>query len=106
MARPLSNIKSRDEFFVTLERARARLVEEAARTPEYFLWPLMLRQLDAMHEWTAGGREPTPEERERITVGTLAARELDTVDDAAVAAIGRDLSELQYFFQVHYPDVA
>ncbi|MEZ4390645.1 MAG: hypothetical protein R3A48_06075 [Polyangiales bacterium] len=106
MARPFSKITSRDEFFVTLERTHARLAEESARTPEYDLWPLMLRQLDAMREWTAGGREPSAEERERVTVGTLAARELDTVDDAALASLGQDLSELQYFFQVHYPDVA
>ena len=106
MPRAFSKITRRDEFFVTLERALTRLAEESARTPGYYLWPLMLRQLDAMREWTAGGREPTPEERERITVGTLAARELDTVDDAALASLGQDLSELQYFFQVHYPDVA
>jgi hypothetical protein len=100
--RPLSAIKNRDDFFATLARARAKLAARAAADPRYPLWASMIRQLDAMAQWTANGRIPTDEERDKITVGTLVVRELEPIEEIELYKLGQDLHELQYYFQVHY----
>ena len=38
-------------------------------------------QLDAMQRWTANGREPAADERKTISVGVIAARNLDAEGD-------------------------
>ncbi|MFO0647173.1 MAG: hypothetical protein U0326_13110 [Polyangiales bacterium] len=100
--RPYSALKNRDDFFTALARARAGLMARAAADPQYALWPMMIRQLDAMAQWTANGRIPTTEERDRISVGTLVVRELEPIEEIELYKLGQDLHELQYYFQVHY----
>jgi hypothetical protein len=36
------------------------------------------RQLDALYEWTRGGRCPSQDEKDRLNFGLIASRELDT----------------------------
>jgi hypothetical protein len=100
--RPLSALKNRGDFFTALARARQGLSARAAAEPKYALWAMMVRQLDAMAEWTADGRIPTDAERDRISVGTLVVRELEPIEEIELYKLGQDLHELQYYFQVHY----
>jgi hypothetical protein len=90
------------QVFTTLQRARQALAERVAADLQYWLWPVMLRQLDAMAEWTADGRIPRKDERDKISVGTLVVRELDPITNIDLYKLGQDLHELQYYFQVHY----
>jgi hypothetical protein len=66
----------------------------------------MLRQIDAMEQWTSNGRVPLERERDSINVGTLVVRELEPIDDLDLYKLGQDLHELQYYFQVHYGNEA
>jgi hypothetical protein len=48
-------------------------------------------QLDALERWTANGREPTPAERQTISVGIIAVRELDDVPDPQIKTLVQKL---------------
>lgn len=94
-----SGIGNREEFMATLERARSALSARAEADPQYGLWRVMLRQLEAMFEWSAGGQTPSQAERDQMTVGTLAVPELEPIDAIDCYRLGQDLHELQYYFQ-------
>ena len=54
-------------------------------------------QLDALERWSANGREPTPAERKSISVGILAARELDDVRDPEIQVLAGKLHSVQSY---------
>jgi len=101
MKPPLSDIKTRRQFQTILTQTREELERRAAAEPAYPLWQSLLAQLRAMEQWTADGRVPTKEERDRILVGTMAMRELEPTDDIPLYELCQALHELQYYFQEH-----
>lgn len=69
-------IKTRSEFFDVLERTRVE-ARRIAGGGEFWVFPSIVAQLDAIKSWTADGRTPTQEEKDRITMGYYAVREFD-----------------------------
>lgn len=101
MKPPLSDITSRRQFHKVLTETRDALNARIATDPNG-PWRTLLTQVQAMETWTQGGRVPTQEEREKIFVGTFAAREFEPTSDIPLYKLSQALQELQYYFQVHY----
>ena len=73
-----SSLKTFDEFDRLLGEARAELQAMLEAEPEDRAMISVKRQLDAVHEWTRGGRCPAQDEKDRLNFGLIASRELDT----------------------------
>jgi len=73
-----SSLKTFEEFDHLLAQARAELDAMVAAEPGDGAIVSVKRQLDAVHEWTRGGRCPTQDEKDRLNFGLIASRELDT----------------------------
>lgn len=70
----------------------------AAASPSYEVYQVILRQLEAMRDWTSGGRTPDGKQRESIDIGLIAVRELDISPDLAVDDLSDRLQVLNYAF--------
>jgi hypothetical protein len=92
-------IDSREAFFRVLAEARALTADLVRASPAHGVARSLAGQLDAMKQWTDAGRAPTDEERGRITVGLIAARELDQPHDARIVALAAKLHALQQYFE-------
>jgi hypothetical protein len=88
------SIKTRGEFEAELKEAIYQADQHLAKAPHYAPMQVVRRQLEAMQKWTQGGRTPTPDERAKIQIGLIAAREFD--DDEPLAEL---CHKLNYFFQ-------
>jgi|CXWL01.1.fsa_nt_gi hypothetical protein len=95
-------IKTRREFHEVLARTREVAVRRGAGSP-LPMHDSIVAQLDAMGDWTANGRTPTPEERDRITIGLYAIREMDPPMDDAEADHAECLVQLAGYFE-EWPD--
>src|SRR5262245_56825721 len=95
-------IRTREDFFRILESTTTEIDGFVAREPAYPVWGLLQRQLHAMREWTANGADPTPDQRGRISIGLLAARELEPAPDAAIEDLTTRLHLLNYYWR-HWP---
>jgi hydrogenase maturation factor len=91
-------IKTRAEFFEVLERTIATARQRAAASP---LWAhaSILAQLEAMRDWTKGGRAPLAEERARITMGFIAVREFEAEGEADGGSFLECLVQLAGYFE-------
>jgi len=90
----LTTADFRADLEVTLQLAR----ERCASVPDYKVYQRILMELEAMREWTGGGRNPTVAERKRIDIGLMAVRELEGVDDPALDDFCGHLHGLNYAF--------
>ncbi|HVK65785.1 MAG TPA: immunity protein Tsi6 family protein [Polyangium sp.] len=97
-------IDSRKEFFEVLEQTRTEAEARFQRAPRSALYESIARQLDAMQSMTASGRTPTEDERESITIGLLAARELEPAQDLDLADFIERLHELNGYFTAWPPN--
>ncbi len=81
---PAWYIKTRAEFFEVLART-LKVAGRLSASSQFWTYASIEAQLRAMSDWTAAGRTPTPEERDRITIGLIAIREFDAepVDEEA-----------------------
>ena len=91
-------IKTRSEFFDVLESTIAIASAKASKVPAFGLYQNVLRQLLAMREWTANGRTPDQDERERNDIGLIAVREIDPQDDDESADFHELLVQLDGYF--------
>lgn len=94
-------ITSRDEFFRTLAATAAELDDLVAQTPTYTTWRLLQEQLRAMTHWSAQG-DPTPEQRARVSIGLVAARELEPPATPEMGDLINRLHMLNYAWK-HWP---
>src|SRR5262245_27496420 len=92
-------IRSREAFLKILETTAAEIDGFVVREPAYPVWGVLQRQLHAMREWTANGAEPTPTQRQRISIGLVAARELEPAPDAAIENLVTRLHLLNYYWR-------
>lgn len=90
----LTTADFRADLEVTLQLAR----ERCASVPDYEVYQRSLMELEALREWTAGGRTPKVEERKRIDIGLVAMRELEPPGDAAMEEFCGHLHGLNYAF--------
>ena len=78
-----------------LLQAMAHADQHLQESPHWAAMQVVKRQLSAMQRWTADMRTPTREEREKINIGLIAAREFDDAEE-----IARLCHKLNHFFQV------
>lgn len=99
---PAWYIRTRAEFFDVLDRTIEAARRRAASSP---LWTdnSIEAQLRAMAEWTAAGRTPTLEERDRIHIGLIAIREFDPEPEGEDADYIECLIQLAGYFD-EWPD--
>jgi hypothetical protein len=76
-----SSIASVPEFQRRLEQARQRASALAASMPQDPQLASIAKQLDALHGFTQGGRQPTQDEKDRLNFGLLASRFMSDIDD-------------------------
>ena len=97
---PLTN---RADFFEVLERTHLEVEAVVANGRGIGFMHSIANQLAAMKSQTANGRNPTEDERDAITIGLIAVRELEpAVDETMDDLIGR-LHELNGYFR-EWPD--
>jgi hypothetical protein len=99
MAGVYGNIDSRADFDRVLKEARDITRRLLAARPDNQTIEVIDTQLDAMGRWTAAGRDPTKAERETISVGLIAVRELSEIQDAEVQALVPKLYALNNYFE-------
>lgn len=96
-------INSRSDFFRVLEQTLDEARSFSEKAPGFAPMELIVMQLEAMQSWTAGGREPTLEERKRIDIGPIAIRELEPAEDEEQDEFQLRLHELNGYFE-DWPD--
>lgn len=72
-----TNIETRQEFDRLLLSALQKMKDLVTTEPDPVLFAV-LRQLDAIKEWTADGQSLTREQKSRIVMGLQASREMAT----------------------------
>src|SRR3954467_531597 len=77
-------IDSRADCLNCLAEARKLASSMVASRPNDNTLNVVRNQLDAVAQWSAGGRTPTPEERNRIDMGYRMYREYDDDPDPEV----------------------
>jgi len=77
MAGDYGEINSRADFHRVLGEATGIARRLLEGSPGYEVMLRIVTELEAMKQWTEGGRQPTDDERHRIDVGLVAVRELD-----------------------------
>jgi hypothetical protein len=97
-------IDSRKEFFEVLEQTRLEAEALFQRAPRSNTYESIAAQLAAMQSMTANGRTPTEDERDSITIGLLAVRELEPTHDPALADFIKRLHELNGYFTAWPPN--
>ena len=96
---PTPEINNREGYSRVLAATIAEIDGFASREPAYWVWGNLQQQLHAMRDWTADGAEPTAEQAQRISVGLVAARELEPPADAAMDDLITRLHLLSYFWR-------
>lgn len=97
---PLTN---RSDFFEVLEQTRLEVETLAARSSGHGPMKSIAVQLGEMKRQTAGGRNPTEDERDAITIGLIAVRELEPPSSESMADLIEILHELNGYFR-EWPD--
>jgi hypothetical protein len=71
-----TGLRSREELAAALAKARVLAGQALTRTPGWGPVIVIARQLAAVDAWTADGGTPDSEQRRRLSIGLIAAREL------------------------------
>ena len=66
-----------EDFDRLLQAARSELARMHAEAPDDGAIHSVRLQLEALHDWTRGGRCPAQDEKDRLNFGLVASRELD-----------------------------
>ena len=98
------HIKNRATFFDALDRAIRETQSLLERTPDDPYFASFLRQLRAIRDWTANGREPTRDERRSITIGRTLVRELSPAPTDEIERISKLLHEVHGYFRIWLDD--
>jgi Tsi6 len=94
MVKPLI-IQSKLQWRMMLDDAIVRTDEKLALDPNREMLKSIREQLRFMKQSTVGDRSPTPEEAEQVTIGPMAAKNLEEED----AEYATWLKELDYAFR-------
>ena len=74
---PVPDLRTFEDFDRLLATARAEIARLAAESPDDGAIDSVRLQLDALHDWTRGGRCPGQGEKDKLNFGLIASRELD-----------------------------
>jgi hypothetical protein len=99
------DINSRKDFFRALSEAQRKVSDALKRMPRDGTLQSTKLQLDAVANWTANGRTPTPEERESTDMGLRMYREFETTDDVELYELRNLIGGINNYFR-HWPDDA
>jgi hypothetical protein len=97
-------LRTRQDFFDVLAETEKDAARLAKKAPGYPPLQSIERQLSAMRGFTATGRTPTEDERDSISIGLIAARELDAEQSDEMADFIDRLHELGGYFREWPPD--
>jgi len=97
-------IDSRKEFFEILEQTRLEAEARFQRAPRSATHESIANQLAAMQSMTANDRTPTEDERDAITIGVLAVRELEPAHEPDLIDFIERLHELNGYFTAWPPN--
>src|SRR6187549_2346666 len=92
-------LTTRADFFDVLEKTRIEADALAARSPGFPPYRSIAAQLRAMQSMTAHGRTPTEDERDSISIGLIAVRELEPAADDVMSDFVDRLHELNGYFR-------
>jgi hypothetical protein len=98
MAGVYGEIDSRADFDRVLQEARDITRRMLAARPDNETIEILDTQLDAMGRWTAAGQVPVKADRDTISIGLIAVRELSDVQDAEVQTLVGKLFALNNYF--------
>jgi hypothetical protein len=93
------DINSRRDFFAELEIAHVTCRELIDSHPDEDTLISVRLQLDAISQWTANGRTPTPAERESIDMGIRVFREYEATLDAGLEKFRDRISTLHSYIK-------
>jgi ankyrin repeat protein len=93
---PDRNSGANASFQEELSEALAIVTKLNERFSGYSVYESIRRQLEALTQWTANGRRPTPQEEQSINVGVIAVRELDDDSSPEVQALSELLKQINY----------
>src|SRR5262245_54389344 len=91
-------LQTRKDFFDALQETASDATRLSQQSPGFEPFEMIEQQLRAMQQWTAGGRTPTPAERDSISIGLIAVRELDPEPEGFMADFIARLHELNGYF--------
>ena len=92
-------LRKRKDFFEVLDETRREAEALAQQMRGFQPMRSIADQLAAMQTMTAGGRTPTEDERDSISIGLIAVRELEPATDAQLASFTARLHELEGYFR-------
>ena len=96
---PDKYVNSRADFERVLAETLQLTKKFIAENPKYPPFEDLEIQLDAMQRWIADGREPTQDERDRITIGRIVVRELEPAQTDEIYDYAQRLHSLNYTFK-------
>ena len=100
---PHKFIQNRADFFQSIDRAIAD-TKRLRGTPPWAPLESILRQLEAMKQWTANGRTPTKDERRSIQIWRTVSRELEPAANDELYDYTQLLTELTFYFKLWWDD--
>jgi hypothetical protein len=100
----LNYVHSRADFFRALDEAILETSQKITANPGWTTLEIFMQQLMFMRATTSGGRKPKFEEREKVNIGTIARREMESVSDLEWYDYGDKLSDLGYYYQLWQTD--
>jgi hypothetical protein len=96
-------INNRGDFFAVLNRARQDVARLLGRRRNDSTLQSVQKQLEAIEQWTSGGRTPTLTERKSLDMALRMFREFEMTADDDVRAFRRLVSGLHSYFEF-WPD--
>ncbi len=93
---PDRNNEPNANFQSELAEALKIATELNERFSKYPVYESVRRQLEAITQWTANGRRPTPEQEQSINIGMIAVRELDGDSRPEVQTLSGLLKQINY----------
>ncbi len=95
-------LESRADFCRMLAQTSAEIDGFVAREPAYGVWRQLQQQLHAMTEWTAKGKNPPREQVAHVSIGLIAARELEPTPNQEMEYLATRLHLLNHYWRHWY----
>jgi hypothetical protein len=90
-------LTTREEFMRMLLHTAAQVDALVTLEPKYLVWHQLHQQLQALRQWTANGATPPAGHYSHISIGLIAARELEPAQDDVIADLISRLHLLNYY---------
>lgn len=100
----LFHVQSRADFFRVLDEAILETSQKISADPSWTILEVFMRQLLFMRATTSGGRKPLFEERQKITIGTILIREMESPPDLDWESYKTKLSNLGFYYRLWLTD--